>query len=84
VKAAAARDIARCEPRRQATETRRHRERKENNGTDGHEHVHEHDDRDRDGVIARSEWMRTRSEFNRLDLNRDGFITMSEARLHYR
>jgi EF hand domain-containing protein len=40
-------------------------------------------DRNRDGVIARSEWMSSRSEFNRLDRNRDGFITLSEARLRY-
>ena len=40
-------------------------------------------DRNRNGVIERGEWMGSAREFNRLDRNRDGYITSAEARLRY-
>lgn len=40
-------------------------------------------DRNRDGAIDRSEWLGNRREFQRLDRNNDGYITLSEARLRY-
>ncbi len=40
-------------------------------------------DRNRNGVIERGEWRGNSREFNRLDRNRDGYITSAEARLRY-
>jgi hypothetical protein len=40
-------------------------------------------DRNRNGVIERGEWMGSARDFNRLDRNRDGYITSAEARLRY-
>jgi Ca2+-binding EF-hand superfamily protein len=36
-------------------------------------------DRNRDGVLSRGEWTGSREEFDRIDRNRDGYITASEA-----
>ena len=38
------------------------------------------DDRNRDGVVSRREWRGDRDDFDRLDTNRDGYLTSSEAR----
>ena len=40
-------------------------------------------DANRDGVISRGEWRGSRSEFNRLDRNDDGYISGAEARMRY-
>ena len=40
-------------------------------------------DRNRDGVISRGEWSGSRDAFDRLDHDRDGYLTSSEASHRY-